>query len=140
MGTEVSRWSLMVAGRELDALVAEKVMGMELLPLKEAPCPYCGDEMRFCGERSRCTTCGEWRYSPAKEYSTDIAAAWEVVEKLKAGGFSLIAEWDAHDEMWYVVFSNVSSYKAGEADAAPHAICLVALAAVGAPVTPGEDE
>lgn len=68
----------MKPGRELDALVAEKVMGL--------PKPY---ETR---------PGGDWVYNvqdsfvpvrTLKRYSTDISAAWEVVEKMDADSFDL---------------------------------------------------
>jgi hypothetical protein len=70
------------AGQELDELVAERVMGLPILDLDTANCPYCGGEMWHGRERARCTSCSEWRYSPYKNYSDDIAAAWDVVEKM----------------------------------------------------------
>jgi hypothetical protein len=76
------------AGRIIDALVAELVMGIEPIAWDENTqdyyCPYCKDRMRYCGARSRCSTCNEWRYSPYKEYSSDIAEAWQVVEKMRS--------------------------------------------------------
>jgi len=68
----------MKAGRELDALVAEKVFGVTIEWGEGTPCPYCGSEMRYCGSRSRCSQCQEWIYGPYKDYSTEMAAAWEV--------------------------------------------------------------
>ena len=119
------------AGRELDELVAEKVMGLVLLDFWAAPCPYCGDEMRFCGERSRCTTCSEWRYGPAKEYSDDFAAAGDVVEKLQPewawrieGGGGNRAE---------ACFWMGDTFHEAEAATVPHAICLAALKTVDTP-------
>ena len=76
------------AGRELDALVAEKVMGWTWCA---GPRPFDGMIMR-------------WLFAPGKEklslakgnepmgslsmphYSTDVAAAWEVVERLVDDG------------------------------------------------------
>lgn len=72
----------MTAGPELDARIAVAVLGLPVVDLKDANCPYCGDEMRFCGERSWCSSCGEWRHSPYKEYSDDIAAAMTVFLKM----------------------------------------------------------
>ena len=77
----------MPAGREMDSLVAEKVMGRPKLELQDARCPYCGEEMHYTIERAWCMDCKEWRYSPYKEYSSDISAAWEVVEKLFERGW-----------------------------------------------------
>lgn len=109
------------AGRELDALVAEKVLGWKR-------------GKRFGNGN------GEWEI-PGREndsykltcyrtpdYSTDIAAAWEIVEKLS---------------MWVCPANNGHDWTAGRlsleepspeggtwAETAPHAICLAALKAV----------
>lgn len=108
----------MKAGRELDALTAEKVMGLRVVR-----CPDHGD-------------CIYWHaYGPDRpdgqlpEYSTDIAEAWQVVEKLR----DLDPEiwWDVH---WECVFNTNDSRVWGTADTAPEAICRAALAAVGCEV------
>ena len=88
----------MEAGRGLDALVAIEVMG------------------RHPDDLDR----------PYPPYSTDIAAAWEVVEKLSAEwSFTLARDtkdwWDA--EFYADTFA--------KAPTAAHAICLSALNAVG---------
>ena len=91
------------AGHELDALVAEKVMGW-------AP-----------GERG----------TPA--FSTSIAAAWEVVEKMRADKLSvtLTGYWEGSTGKWWVnVLDNVETVATVRTDTAPHAICLAALKAV----------
>lgn len=62
----------MKPGSELDALVAEKVMGLERVMT-----PGFGMEV---GWRPIHSNLGA---SPLKSYSTDISAAWEVVEKMK---------------------------------------------------------
>ncbi len=77
----------MPAGPEMDALIAEKVFG--ITNPDPTKCPYCGYEMWVGVARSRCSICGEWRYSAHKEYSADISAAWEVVEKLKPFKFEI---------------------------------------------------
>ena len=69
----------MEAGDEMDEAVATLVMGISVTTLNESTCPYCGGEMYHCATRSRCSYCNEWRYTSVKEYSTDIAAAWEVL-------------------------------------------------------------
>ncbi len=105
----------MKPGRELDALVAEKVMGYETV--------YSG--ANYYVERT---------YSPVPLYSTDISAAWEVVEKLacmkdEVNVFYDCGAWfcntgvDANGE-W-------SIERSGSCATAPHAICLAALKAVG---------
>jgi len=69
----------MKVGRELDALVAEEGIGLPKVEWnKETPCPYCGSEMHYLVARAWCSVCSEWRYGPHKEYSEDIAPAWEV--------------------------------------------------------------
>lgn len=137
----------MKAGRELDALVAEKVMGL-IVPEwgEDTLCPYCGSEMRYCGTGSRCSTCQEWRYGRYKEYSTDIAAAWEVVERL--------CNWDVDDNMlvlkgqgpdlekkewpdgeaaewWEAEIGGTWGKVVAEAEKPALAICLAALKAKG---------
>jgi hypothetical protein len=73
------------AGQQLDALIAAEIFSLPQLELKNAKCPYCESEMRFCGSRSWCGGCNEWRYSPYLEYSDDIAVAWQVVEVFRRG-------------------------------------------------------
>jgi hypothetical protein len=89
-----------VAGRELDALVAEKVMG--------------------------------WNFQRSA-FSTDIASAWEVVEKLQALEYTFInLLWDGQG--WDIEMGqdghdiSCDTY----ADTFPLAICLAALKAVDA--------
>jgi hypothetical protein len=102
----------MKAGRELDALVAEKVMGL--------PPVYGPTGIKWDG--------------PIPAYSTDIAAAWEVVERIKGSQpestFSI--EWIGTQWRVDFVYQNYDWYNEGDqADTAPHAICLAALKAVG---------
>lgn len=120
-------------GRELDAAIAEKVFGWKLYQYfdeapfeREASTPedYCraanNDGWYWSGEGAE----GEaWQFKP----STDIASAWSVVEKLNSA---------PHYMPFYLKSEGMSEYIArfvdseGEADSAPHAICLAALKAV----------
>ena len=129
----------MVAGRELDALVAEKVMGWERIVMKDKPgaVSWPHPPKGFDVNHNR------WSIIP--HYSTDIAAAWEVVEKL-APEFEWILENDVKDGGWSAIIykwegTSVVSSPIGrsDADTAPHAICLAALAAVGA-VPPAQED
>ena len=101
----------MKAGRELDALVAEKVMGL---------------------------TEEDWIAGPTglpRPYSTDIAAAWEVVEKLRGTHRPFLLSHDFQDGFmkWPVVIVGFGAVVVHEGQyGAPHAICLAALKAVGA--------
>lgn len=85
-------------GPELDALVAEKVMG--------------------------------WRDDVAllpPSYSTDIKAAWEVVEKM---GSNFIIASEKRGE-FAVFFGPGEIDEFCKSSSSPHAICLAALKAVG---------
>jgi len=120
----------MPAGREMDKWIAIHIMKLDDIPLYGAPCPYCGSEMWHGKERSRCSSCNEWRYSPYKQYSDDIAAAWEVVEKLK---LHIGPTSNEKQESWYA--SNRHNFNDPDliiviADTAPLAICRAALLAV----------
>jgi len=123
----------MKAGRELDALVAERVMGLNI-KLKgcvegeaidqclfdwdpDVPCPCSYMEKHK-------TNIGCEHYQPVfKRYSTDISAAWEVVNRLypiMIYHYSTIG-----DETGYrVTIEGVVV----TAETAPEAICKAALA------------
>lgn len=112
----------MKPSRELDALVAEKVMGMST----------------------------ERRLRDIPEYSTDVAAAWQVVEKLKWAEPELSWSDEQHAwclylnkkplDIWQPEWSGGCLYLKKTlviwptAPTAPHAICLAALRAVGVEV------
>lgn len=74
----------MEAGRELDALVAERVMGIEVRDGSRVTCIQVWQ--RGVG----------WKDGPAGSclvlpdpYSTDITAAWQVVEKMRERGYEV---------------------------------------------------
>lgn len=121
----------MKAGRELDALVARKVMEWRwFVPLDKQLLPYwtnqldaSGDDFLIQPEAAK----GTW--SP----STFSAAAWEVVEKLLGAGFGVnIDSFSLPEGDGWTVFL---FQEAGEkevhliASTAPLAICLAALKA-----------
>ena len=99
----------MEAGKELDALIMEKVMGDE--PLK-----------------------GRVAYlNPS--YSIDINAAWEVVEKMKEKGLTVevFFGWESNKyqkDDWVAIFEDSNGEYLGVAKTAPNAICLAALKAL----------
>lgn len=115
----------MKTGRELDALVAEKVMGWKRL--------YRVDwhGMDWMWDKKQGALYPEIQTTP--QYSTSIEAAWEVVGKftffyLWRDGKLLDGQWECKltekdEREFYVV-----------APTAPHAICLAALRAVGVDV------
>jgi len=118
-----------VAGRELDALVAEKVMGLSITTWGDPNSPIVGYD-KFTRD--------------LPHYSTSISAAWEVVEKLimigSNVGHTWTMEYDLEDLAWDVGYKGWD-YDTGwswemvdwpvTAPTAPHAICLAALKAVG---------
>jgi hypothetical protein len=105
--------------REIDALIAEHVMGHSY------------------GVGT--AVAGIWYPRPdgsIEPYSTDIAAAWQVVEKVKdtLTGFGMV--WHPEKQKWHVMYNYVDFNKPyfSEADTAPMAICLAALDAAGVEV------
>lgn len=127
----------LVAGPELDALVAEKVMGWTRhYPIQEED----GGASDFDSD---------WFEDPkgnpsdVPNYSEDIAAAWAVVEKMRPLNVDLTNH--ARAERWCCVFFDRDGGSDGfipelkgrfqeytVAAAAPLAICRAALKAVGA--------
>lgn len=136
----------MDAGRELDALVAEKVMGWLRI---NAPYEVYGAG----GEPSGLEPVGGGyaRFAIVPNYSTDIKASWRVVEAMRARGyyaevsdhisdldvrcamFAPRAGWgyDPYEHSWD------REYQAAEATT-PLAICRAALAALAALEEPAE--
>lgn len=109
----------MTAGRELDAWIAEKVMGN---PPPVVPPGVWPQELHSWQDR-------------LPLYSTDIAAAWEVVEKLKSLGFKVGVDEEGSDLAACVVAKSergiVHVIASETAATAPLAICLAALRACG---------
>jgi len=121
--TEMTREQILALppGRELDALVAEKVMGQKL-PLGPS------EEARSVGPWFH----GEGAVCPS--YSTDIAAAWQVVEKFQQTGLAVFSFWTGQYP-GYTANLNCETadgkwrYFTADADTAPLAICRAALLA-----------
>jgi hypothetical protein len=129
----------MKAGRELDALIAEKVMGCNVYcvdpnynykdPAKMWRCDCPG--ANSIGDRPHADDGFDGEIKP---YSTDIAAAWKVVEKMRESHQWIRIE--CFDGKWEAgpvevcgedyIDNNVESLVS-----APHAICLAALKAIG---------
>lgn len=117
----------MKEGRELDVLVAEQVLGHTII----------GQRKGTLKERTRA---GQVR--PLRAYSTDIAAAWELVRLLGIAllpisdgkWFGLIGKeraWQSPaDFLTYLQKADYVSAGAAVADTAPMTICLAALRAV----------
>jgi len=130
------------AGRELDVLVAEKVMNDKGITYYAILTKY-GKEISqaattFHADGLMRSLFGASRYEKRIRYipySTDIAAAWQVVEKMQKK-YVINIEVDCENiwvEIWRDSTDEPSNYKqvADEsADTAPLAICLAALKAI----------
>ena len=106
----------------MDALIAEKVMGDTRKPL--------------CLSSSIIGDNGvDFPFYPP--YSTQIASAWEVVEKMRNAGFWLCLDSMVNlqaDHVFRCIFRDGGIMHGGEEKTAPHAICLAALKAKGVEV------
>jgi hypothetical protein len=103
--------------RNIDALVAEHVMGWWLAK---------DEDGEWCFMDGADFVCFNF---DVPHYSTDIAAAWEVVEKMGHVGLN----WDDTTNSparWQCIMERGEYY----ADTAPMAICLAALKAKGVDV------
>ncbi len=112
----------MPAGQKMDALVAEKVMGYE-----RRDCKLDGEHDYPCITKDGwlipiCQPGQFGNWSP----STDIAAAWEVVEKMRGELDEIVLDRDG-DWRCYFIVNNVEFF--AYAKEAPLAICRAALLA-----------
>lgn len=121
----------MPAGREMNALIAEKAMGWTVFYGE-----YKGYEL-FDDEVAQ-------GYPPKEEadgvpfeipyYSTDIAAAWEVVEILGKHGYTAHIEWKGSNRVYAataeVTFVKCIYTEGHGVGALPEAICRAAFKAV----------
>jgi hypothetical protein len=108
----------MKAGRELDRLVAEKVMGWKV-------------EYGELGHE-HFTENGEIKFLPF--YSTNISDAWQVVEKLKLEFICKVIGLTNDHKDWFCSFTPIGlgAYgNAAYAETAPLAICLSSLKVKG---------
>lgn len=113
----------MKASRELDALVAKKVMGFRVLSTWDAD-----GTPKHVIDANQCEV--DTAYWPPA-YSTDIAAAWEVVEKTKLLDTYVLTRAYAGEKWQVIEMGGDWQNPIATGDSAPHAICLAALKAVG---------
>lgn len=116
----------MPAGRELDAIVASRVMGWASADV---------DTAMLCASGS-IAACSEMTTGHVPDYSTDIAAAWLVVERIHEHGHAITVErWLGNPELgkWSAAFTLENGHDTGQcvAESAPLAICRAALVAAG---------
>ena len=136
----------MPAGRELDALVAEKVMGWRITAWNDGE-PWGNREVfppfePINGIPADCDCISHSEAGEPPHYSTDIAAAWEVFQKVTDLGYiPAIAQctsgwacdfWteEAADETGRVDY--IHKFREYGQVSAPLAICRAALKVVGA--------
>lgn len=114
----------MKPGRELDTLVAEKVM-------ENHWCQLMPENACIDGKPRKCA-CGAvgFPFEHRKPYSTDIAAAWEVVEKLNVSGYRMEFVLGSQGDAYATFITGACRFRA-VSGSAPKAICLAALKAVG---------
>ena len=116
----------------MDRLIAEKLFGMYVYHYDKDRAEHCywclmnadcSPVVFGWDEGLRSTEAQAWADVP--KYSTNIAHAWEVVEKMKSLGHALfqLQQWS---DGWVATFDH---RKPGCADTAPLAICTAALAA-----------
>lgn len=138
-------------GIELDKLIAEKIMGFEYCDLTVTAEHGLVIGPGFLpGKKETSTYKGKIlinKDNPSlvmPSYSTSIADAWTVVEKLQRWKFTLTWEYDfgggGRDPKPYAsaifnpVWEDQKEELFAEAETAPHAICLAALRALGVEV------
>jgi len=138
-GTELTQEQVqkLSAGRDLDLLIAEKVLGWRwwYIPLARVRVLYPPDEQLA------------WMTTPADgtepigaatrflwppKYSTDVALAFSVVEAMSSYGCGLVLEdWRNESELYpwaaYFGLPDGGTSAQGVADTAPLAICRAAL-------------
>lgn len=134
--TALDRVPAREAGPELDAEIAEKVMGYFWLPWRDG-----FDRDDGCYRRDGKWLCdGIWAphgppgpyHGPIPQFSTEVSAAWSVVEKMQAErGFYTCIQWSQlpkrHQHRgWRAEFGIYGE----DASTAPLAICLAALRAL----------
>lgn len=115
----------MKPGRELDALIAEKVMGWIRIDL---PNPI--RDLTWIWDRKE--GCLYWESQECPPYSTSIEAAWEIVEHMNAKELGFALDCDSTYAM--AIFGagqylgdDLSGPSAVGTESVPHAICLAAL-------------
>lgn len=114
---------MLEAGRELDALVAEKVMGWASVHPGDEYDPRTPGSLVYVG-----ITPDQRQLAILPPYTTDIGAAWQVIETLAARGVSLDMQYRVFTAEWELNVGGALGY----GETAPLAICRAALEAVGA--------
>lgn len=120
-----------VAGRELDVLIAEKVMGWTWYKTGRGARMLCEPHHGQLADGSE--PIANLATFSVPLYSSDIAAAWSIVEKMQELGWTFAIELFEDNGNYSAYFKNTQNRDryVGNADTAPLAICLAALKALG---------
>lgn len=127
-----SEWRELPAGPEMDALVAERVLGWTNCHVALGNAR--GIPPEFADKQPPDRTIN----FPGKAWSRVISSAWEVVEAMEARGYSLALDTKCPG-MPYVMagFQSSTPGSIGRAKTVPLAICRAALAALDMEVPHG---
>jgi hypothetical protein len=113
MGVVMTNPDTLGAGPEIDKLVAERVMGWDDFADKWLKNP---EDLKLL----------------VPKYSSNIADAWLVVEKMQNHfNFFLARHFAAFDGKWEAIFEGKEGEFVADAPTAPLAICRASLKAVG---------
>ena len=118
--------SSLPASRELDALVAERVMGWHAL--RDGHCAECEAMIK---EGTLMMSDPQGLVGVVPDYSTSISAAWEVVEKTRLFDNAHLRR-DLWNEIRWQIVAEPSEEILASADTAPLAICRAVLKTVEA--------
>lgn len=129
MTTTKPNWSAMSA-RERDALVAVQVMGWTPHPTLAKNGYWRLPETRAANLKLLGTEAGPWDYAHPPFFTTDIASAFHVIDKLRAEGFAFRLSWTDYDQC-EAVFRDVEEAFFGQAATIAEAIAIAALCAKG---------
>ena len=137
------------AGRELDAEIAEKVMGLEFRPWRYGvPEGWWSVGSTVAYESNTLHAIMPEGYeSDLPMYSWDIADAWLVVEKMRTMQIEPELRSIGLNTLWRCTLRCYSDHERGvtsgffeeEAETAPLAICLAALQTVSGEIPPNGD-
>lgn len=108
-----------LVGRELDAAVAENIMDWVRVPIKSILTDF---------QYRTPSQIGLMWPSSVPRYSTDIAAAFQVVEKSRR--WSMHFRRSRSESMWTVLFVRCDTAHEVQSVSLPEAICRAALSAV----------
>lgn len=117
-------------GRKLDALVGEHVMGLQKYQNDNEG--YSRDTFVYAHNDIHPETGKPIFVVDCPAYSTEIEAAWEVVEELNANGWNVcIASRTDGKHACFITKEFADNGSAPYHESVPHAICLAALHALG---------